>query len=591
MIKKLAYIFDKRQKRNTVIMLFITLIGSFIELLGVSAIMPLVSVVSDNSIIEKNPTYKMVGDILGIKDARTYVLYMAIFLIVVYVVKNMYLCMQYNLHYRFVYNNQQRLSLKLLDYYIHQDYLYHTATNVSILQRNIASDVNFCFDVVLNMLSFITESLTCIMLVIYLAVVDFASTMAIALALLVFLSLFILFFKRYSVKLGLKTREAGARQGKWLLQSFAGIKDIKVMNKEDFFIRNYGVESKICADYRRKQSFTSILPKPIMETVCISGLLVTMVAKVYFGGNMAEFVPILSVFAIAAFRMMPSINRLSGCYSAIMYGKTAVEGVYQDVLELRANEKAREIEENDDYEFNIKSEITVDNLTFRYPTGDEDVITNASFSIPKLKSVALVGPSGAGKSTMADILLGILSPNSGQVKVDGVNIADHMRAWHRKIGYIPQVIYLMDDTIRANVAFGVPEDQIDDERVWQALKEAQLDEFVREQPEGLNSEVGDRGVRISGGQRQRIGIARALYNNPEVLVLDEATSALDNETETAVMEAIDALHGSRTMVIIAHRLTTIRNCDYIYEVKDKTVVLKDKTLILSGIEMPQENNK
>lgn len=583
MIKKISYIFDARQKRNVVILLFITVIGSFIELLGVSAIMPLVSVVSDNSIIETNPNYKMLGDLLGIHDARTYVLYMAIFLIFVYVVKNMYICMQYNIQYRFVYNNQQKLSLQMLDYYIHQNYLYHTSTNVSVLQRNIASDVNFCFDVVLNMLSFTNEALACIVLVTYLAIVDFTSTMAIAVLLMVFLIFFILFFKRYSVRLGEKTRQAGATQGKWLLQSFAGIKDIKVMNKEQYFTENYGIESKKYADVRRKQSFASILPKPIMETVCITGLLVTMVTKIYFGGEMSEFVPILSVFAIAAFRMMPSINRLSGCYSAIMYGKTAVDGVYEDVKELRANKVIRELEDKDDYEFNIKNEISVENLTFKYPAGDENVLTDASFTIPRLQSTALVGPSGAGKSTMADILLGVLTPDSGSIKVDDVNIADHMKAWHRKIGYIPQVIYLMDDTIRANVAFGVPEDEIDDERVWQALKEAQLDEFVREQPDGLNSEVGDRGVRISGGQRQRIGIARALYTNPEVLVLDEATSALDNETETAVMEAIDALHGSRTMVIIAHRLTTIRNCDNIYEVKDQKVTLKDKAEVLKGI--------
>lgn len=579
MLKKILYIFNRRQKRNTVILLFLMLIGSVIELLGVSAIMPLVTVVTDTSVIKTNPTYAKIGEILGISDAKTYVLTLAGILILVYIIKNAYVCVWYNLQYRFIYNNQRRLSLQLLDYYVHQDYLYHTSVNVSILQRNIGSDVTFCFDVILNMLSFANETLVCVVLVTYLAIVDFTSTMAMAVLLLIFLAIFVLFFRKYSVKLGKKEREAGAVQNKWMLQCFAGIKEIKVMNKEKFFLDNFGYYSQKSVDLRRKQNFSQMLPKPIMETVCICGLLVTMSVKIYFGGDMSQFVPILSVFAVAAFRMLPSINKLSGCVSAIMYGKSALESVYADVHEMRSNTKKWNEEDNDTYEFTMNEEIAVKNLSFKYPTGESNVLTNVSFRIPKLKSTALIGPSGAGKSTMADLLLGVMSPNEGTIEVDGVNIADHMKAWHRKIGYIPQVIYLMDDTIRANVAFGVSKEKIDDEKVWKALKEAQLDEFVRSNPEGLDAEVGDRGVRISGGQRQRIGIARALYADPDILVLDEATSALDTETETAVMEAIDALHGSRTMLIIAHRLSTIRNCDYIYEVKDGSINLKDKSEI------------
>jgi len=478
----------------------------------------------------------------------------------------------------------------MLDYYIHQDYLYHTSTNVSVLQRNIASDVNFFFDVILNILSFTNEATVCVVLVVYLAIVDVTSTLCMAGLMLGFLAAFVLFFRRYSVKLGARTRAAAAEQGKWLLQSFAGIKEIKVMNKEDYFVRNYDIQSFNYSEIRRKQSFATIIPKPVMESVCICGLLTIMSVRIYMGEDMAAFVPILSVFAIAAFRMLPSINRLSGCYSAIMYGKPALESVYKDVKEMNASKVVRIEAEEDSYEYDIKTGISVNNLTFKYPQGDTEVIKEASFVIPKLKSTAFVGPSGAGKSTMADLLLGVLTPEAGSIEVDGVDIKEHMQAWHRKIGYIPQVIYLMDDSIRANVAFGIPSEEIDDERVWKALKEAQLDEFVREQPDGLDSQVGDRGVRISGGQRQRIGIARALYTNPEVLVLDEATSALDNETETAVMEAIDALHGSRTMIIIAHRLTTIRNCDTIYEIKEGKVTLKDKAEVLESIMITGEDN-
>lgn len=581
MLKKIAYIFDKRQKRNVWILLVVMLIGSFVELLGVSAIMPLVSVVTDNNIINTDPKYKLIADIFNVHEPRKYVLLMAIFLIVVYIAKNLFICMQYNVQYRFIYNNQRNLAKKLFDFYIHQNYLYHTQTNVAILQRNLTNDVSFSFDVVLNMLYFANETIVCTILVGYLAIVDPISTFAIAGILLVFLAIFVLFFKRYSVRTGEKSRQSAAQMNKWMLQGFAGIKEIKVMNKEDYFVENYDGESKLFADLHRKQMFASAMPKPILESVCICGLLVVMAVRIYTGEDMSAFVPVLSVFAIAAFRMLPSINRLSGAYSAIMYGKTALESIYQDVREMNQKADIRENEDQDEYHFSLDTDIEINDLTFAYPEGEGNVIEEASVVIPKLKSTAIVGPSGAGKTTFADLLLGVLEPQNGQVWVDGANIYEHLRSWHKIIGYIPQVIYLMDDSIRANVAFGIPENEIDDARVWAALKEAQIDDFIREQPKGIYSEIGDRGVRISGGQRQRIGIARALYFDPPLLVLDEATSALDNETETAVMEAIDSLHGSRTMIIIAHRLTTIRNCDVIYEVCEGKVRRKNKEDVIS----------
>lgn len=591
MIKKTFVIFDKKQKRDTIILLFMTLIGSCMELLGVSAIMPLVSVITDNSVIEKNDKYALIANALNIRDAKTFVLVMAIFLIFVYVIKNVFICLQYHFQYKFIYDNQRKLSKQMLDHYIHQNYLYHTSTNVAVVQRNIASDVAACFDAILNMLFFTNEVVVVLVLIVYLAAVDIVSTLSMGGVLGVFLLAFILFFRRYSVRLGRITREKAVEQGQWTLQSFAGIKEIKVMNKEEYFINRFDSVSREYADLKRKQCFAAIIPKPIMESVCICGLLTVMAIRIYLGSDMTNFIPVLSVFAIAAFRMLPSINRLSGSYSSIMFGKPALISIHDAVVEMRNNEVVIETEENDDYEFDIKENISVNHLTFKYPSAEDNVIEDASFDIPRLKSIAFVGPSGAGKSTMADILLGVLTPDKGTIEVDGTDIHKHMKSWHKKIGYIPQVIYLMDDTIRANVAFGVPKEEIDDDKVWRALKEAQLDDFVRDNPLGLDAPVGDRGVRISGGQRQRIGIARALYTDPEFLVLDEATSALDTETETAVMEAIDALHGSRTMVIIAHRLSTIRNCDAIFEIKDKNVILRDKDDVLKGDDEDSKDNE
>lgn len=581
MLKKIAYIFDKRQKRNVGILMIVMLIGSFVELLGVSAIMPLVSVVTNNDIINTSPKYKLIADIFNVHEPRKYVLLMAIFLIVVYIAKNLFICMQYNVQFRFIFNNQRKLSIELFEFYINQSYLYHSQTNVAVLQRNLSNDVTFCFNVVLNMLYFVNESIVCLVLVAYLAVVDPISTFAIAGILFVFLMIFILFFKRYSVRVGEETRQSAVRMNKCLLQGFAGIKEIKVMNKEKYFVENYAGESKAYAELHRKQMFAAAMPKPILESVCICGLLVVMAVRIFSGEDMQTFVPILSVFAIAAFRMLPSINRLSGSYSAVMYGKTALDSVYEDVKEMNSKRDEKIRKEQDPYEFNLSTDIEIEEMEFAYPGGGSNVINGTSFVIPRLQSTALIGPSGAGKTTLADLILGVLEPQKGSIFVDGVNVYEHIKSWHKIIGYIPQVIYLMDDTIRANVAFGINAEDIDDKKVWKALKEAQLDEFVRGLPDGLNTEIGDRGVRLSGGQRQRIGIARALYFDPPLLVLDEATSSLDNETETAVMEAIDSLHGSRTMIIIAHRLTTIRNCDVIYEVCDGSVSEKDKRDVAS----------
>ena len=301
--------------------------------------------------------------------------------------------------------------------------------------------------------------------------------------------------------------------------------------------------------------------------VCISGILIYMAIRLFSGENTSLFIPVLSVFAVAAFRMMPSFNRVGGYLSNIMFNKASVDAVLKDLQDMEKLKKKKEKKSGIDMSFN--KEISVKDLCFKYPSRpDVTVLDGISFDIPAKKSVALVGSSGSGKTTLADIILGIYNPVSGSISADGKDIHKNVDAWHDIIAYIPQNIYLMDGTLRKNIAFGIPEDEIDDERIWEALKEAQLDEFVRQQPDGLNCYIGDRGVRLSGGQRQRIGIARALYTRPQLLVLDEATSALDGETESAVMDAIYRLNGSITMIIIAHRITTIKNCDIIYRIEN-----------------------
>ncbi len=582
MIKKISYVLDRKQKWNLVGLLIVIFIGAFVELLGVSMILPLVNVALTPEVINETWYLAMARDMMGFTEANQMLVFLATILIGIYVVKNLYITFMYNAQYRFIFENQRRLSVEMMNCYMHQKYLFHVSKNVAELQRNITNDVNGFFTVVLNALQFLAEISVCGVLIIYLLIKDGVTTIVVAALILIFLFFFAVVFKRVLVHKGEENRIANMYVTKWLLQSFSGIKEIKVINGEEYFIDNYDGHYRKVATLQRQQSMLTFMPKPIMETVCICGLLVAIIMKVTMDGtDLVSFIPTLTVFAVAAFRMLPSFNRITGYMGGMMYNIPAIESVYKDLVEIEAlmreqEEKEKSAEEPIDLQVSIHAE----HLSFKYPENDKWILKDASLTIPVNSSVAFIGASGAGKTTVADLLLGILEPQEGKITVDGKDIATHMQAWHKSIGYIPQTIYLMDDTIRANVAFGIPSEQIEEEKIWKALKEAQLDEFVRSLPEGLETEIGDRGVKLSGGQRQRIGIARALYRNPKVLILDEATSALDNDTEKEVMQAINNLHGTRTMVVIAHRLSTIEKCDYVYEVGNSKIVERDKREIL-----------
>ena len=332
----------------------------------------------------------------------------------------------------------------------------------------------------------------------------------------------------------------------------------------------------------------AIAPKYMVEAVCMTGLLVAIAIKLNFGQkDMEAFIPQLATFAVAAFRLLPAVGRINEHVANILYAVPSVDLIYNDLKEIEDYKKSKIQDETTEWHF--KDALHVKKVTYAYPNSEVNVL-NEECIIPKGKTVALIGSSGAGKTTLADIILGLLSPQRGKILVDDIDVFKNLNLWHKNIGYIPQVIYLSDDTIRNNVAFGVHEDKIDDEAVKTALKKAQLWEFIDTLPDGLDTIVGDRGVRLSGGQRQRIGIARALYHDPEILVLDEATSALDNETETAVMEAIESLQGSKTMLIIAHRLTTIRNADIIYEVGEGKVVERSKEYVFTELDGEDDDN-
>lgn len=580
MTRKLGYILDTRQKRKFAMLTVIILIGSFVELLGVAIINPIISVITDPQIIMSDEKYLRFGQILGISEVKEYILTLAVLLVIIYIFKNFYTAMEYYIQYKFVYDSEREVSVRMFRSYILQSYLYHTGKNVSELHRNISDDAQNCFTALLSIVQGFAEITVCLFLVCYLLIIDVVSTLSVLGILVAFFGFFFLTFKRYTVRTGDRLRDALVSRNKWILQAFGAIKEIKILNKENFFIKRYQQSYSDFSNARRKQSFLYSLPRPIIETVCISGFLLMMGIRIYLGEDPLNFASVMAVFLAAMFRMLPSFNKISVYFGNIMVYKPSIDALYHDLEEvdkLPATEDS--VGENIRFEEN---NIFIKSLYFKYPENEKYVLKDINLCIPRNKTIAFIGSSGAGKSTIADLIMGILSPTSGKIKFGDIDIHEHLYWWHRSIGYVPQQIYLLDDTIRNNIAFG--EEDTSDKLIWDALKQAHLDAFVSSHKDGLDMMVGERGIKLSGGQRQRVGIARALFFKPEIIIFDEATSALDNETEKAVMDSIEQLRGKHTLLIIAHRLTTVKNADFIYEVTDGTIVQRDKEWLKQEID-------
>ena len=578
MLKKLNYIFSKKDKIKIALLMVIVVAGSFLELLAVSVFSPFIDLIMDMDSLEKSDIMTFLYHRLHFGEVKDFLVFLAVGIIVIYIVKNVYIIAEKNVIYRFSYRVQRTMSTKLLKSYMREPYTFHLNKNISVLQRSMQEDTDQFTKGIIHSMEMVAEVCVCVAIGIYLFIESKSITVIIAGLLLLCLAVFSYISKKYSSAWGREGQQYKSKIYQWMNQSLGGIKEIKVLNREDSFIRHYDGYFAGYVRVLRLNRLIGVIPKYIIEMVCMTGLLLAVIFKIFYGQkNLEEFVPQLAVFAVAAFRLLPSVGKINEHLSAVLYALPSLNLIYNDLQEVDKLEIVKQ-EKDDDWKFQDKLEIK--NVTYAYPDGDVNVIEHANFTIKRGTTVAFVGASGAGKSTMVDILLGLLAPQYGKIYADGMNVYKNLPTWQKEIGYIPQAIYLSDDTIRNNVAFGVEEQEIDEQAVVHALQQAQLYDFVESLPEGLDTYVGDRGVRLSGGQRQRIGIARALYHNPEVLVLDEATSALDNDTETAVMDAIEKLQGHKTILIIAHRLTTIRNADVIYEVGNGKVERKEKQEVL-----------
>lgn len=570
-LHELNYVFNKKQKFRLFILFIVMLAGTALEVVGVTAILPLIEAMTNPQTILEKLYFSYFYNAFHFRNTDDFMMVICLGVIAVYLVKNIYIMLQNDLQYRFVFNNQVRIAYRIMRAYMAQPYLFHAQHNSTELMRTVINDTQIFFRAVLSGIQLLTELCVCAALLAFLFIVDSFITLSIIILFSIFMILYMRVYKKNLKRQGELTRNYNADMAKYSLQAFGGIKETQILNRESFFINKFNYVSEKYALSQRRYNWMIALPKPAMEFLCVGGLLGVVALRLKMGVDMETFVTKLSAFAVAAFRMLPSVNKITANLGSIVFSGPSVDAIYED---LKAVE---DISFNDDIcsgkseKLEINKEIIVKNLDFRYPNSTEYVLKNVNISIPKNKSVAFIGPSGAGKTTLADIILGVMKPTAGTVEADGVNVHDNLYRWHQSLGYIPQTIYLTDDTLKNNIAFGIMEEDIDEERLWNAVEMAQLKDFVESLPDMLETVVGEGGMRLSGGQRQRIGIARALYNNPEVLVLDEATSALDNDTESAVMEAVEHLSGNVTLIIIAHRLSTIKNCDYVYQVKDGKV--------------------
>lgn len=567
--KKLNYILDKKQKINIVVLAVMIFIGGILETLSISAMLPVVWVIIDAESVQNNKYCQWIMQLLHIQNMQGFIIMLLVALMIMYVLKNAYLLLLTSEQNRFISVNRNKLISQVLREFLNRPYEFYLDADIPTVFRLTDSDIPNVFGILMAIISLASEVVVFVLICGVLIVTDWKLVLV-----LIFISgiVTLVLFKVLKPKLnslGMTNQAIQSRIAKWRIQAIYGIKDVKVLHRESFFADNYESNGKIGAKLNQKYAIINALPRILIETIFMVSILGYLVVCVALGDDMTQMLPTLTAFGLAAVRLLPCVNRINTYLTDISYFRPCLDYVYENMnineISKKTNQTLLPVDETKTMQ--LRNKIELKDIVYAYPNTDTLIFNHADMEIPYGKSIGIMGPSGAGKSTIVDILLGLLKVHEGQILCDGDNVFDNYPAWLAQIGYIPQSIYLVDEPIRNNIAFGIADDEIDDDRIWQVLEEAQLKEFIQTLPEGLDTAIGDRGVRLSGGQRQRLGIARALYHNPEILVFDEATSALDNETEAAVMEAINSFHGKKTMVIIAHRLNTIEKCDMIYKVE------------------------
>lgn len=574
------YILTKKQKRTCIGLFGIVLLGALLETLGVSIIMPFIEAITDPETLAKKWYIAPFVEFMNITDLSVLIVWISVAIIIFYVIKNSYLIyVAYSLA-RFRAGLQEELSTKMLQAYMKRPYTYFVDNNSSNIIAGIDGYIDGVYLIIENIFNIMKNLLTVFMIGAFLMFKD--AFMAIGILSFVGgISVVVMFFFKNKLKdMGGDQIRARVKVQQYAYQAVNGIKDIKVLQRMDSFLNVYKQAYEEKRRIEIKKATINEVPARIIEAVCIGGIIGTVCIRASMSTDMGGFIATLGVFAVAVFKVYPAFSAVVAGVNSTVFYRYCLDNTYKNL---------REVEQYENYlksykEYNIKREekkdicfektLQIKDIYWKYNDKVGNILKGVNITVNKGEAVGIIGESGSGKSTLVDVILGLLQPQQGKVLLDNRDVYTDLKGWSKLIGYVPQAVFLVDGSVRENVAFGLSAEEIDDKKIWVALEQAQLRKFVEALPDKLNTEVGERGVKFSGGQRQRIAIARALYYNPEILVLDEATSALDNETETAVMEAIETLQGKKTLLIVAHRLTTISKCDKVFEIRDGVAIQK-----------------
>lgn len=565
-IKKLWSLLTAGERASAVGLVGLMLVSMVLEMLGLGLVVPALGALSSDVPLDVHPALSKWLAWLGSPSQSALILGGLLVLLSIYAFKAVFLLFASWRQLRFVAEFQDRLSRQLFGVYLTQPWTFHLQRNSSSLIRTL-SDVTILANTVTAMLGSLAELL--VVLGIMALFLWFEPVGALVVAIVLGAATWLLDrLTRKRLTYWGKMVQHHAGQGyKHMYQGLHGAKDVKVLGCEKDFVDQFAQHRSAHVRMLSRQGFVGQIPRLWFELLAVASLCLLTAVMVWQGKSTQSMIPTLGLFAAGAFRLLPSVNRLSYSLQNLRFTQAIIDVVQAELALGQATPPSRR-----GTPLPFKESISLESVSYRYPSAHTQAVTDVSLKVPHGSAIGLVGGSGAGKSTLVDIILGLLDPTSGRVTVDGVDITSNIRGWQDQVGYVPQAIFLCDDTLRRNVAFGVPDGKIDDAAVRRAIRAAQLEEFVTQLPEGLETTVGERGLKLSGGQRQRIGIARALYHDPQVLVLDEATSALDTETEKGVMEAVNALHGAKTLIIIAHRLTTVAHCDLLYRLENGRIV-------------------
>lgn len=568
MIKKLLNLLPPGDKLKLALLILLMLIGAALEVIGIGMLPAFVAIVATPERVLEIERLAAIWELLDIRGGGDLLLYGAILLIAVFFIKNTYLIAYYYIETRFIHNRYGRISSRLYEVYMRAPYVFHLKRNTSELLRNVTQETSYLLKRVMTpLLKIVKDAVLISAIFLFLVYIEPVITLGAMLFLGGSGFLFMRILKKKIRYYGKQAQQDRRNMIQDVNEGLGGFKDVTVLNRQDTFISRFTTHVKRYAKSQVFRTLANKSTKPVMETIAVSGMLFIAVMLYIQGRGLEVVVPILTLFGAATIRLMPAIQEMVKAINDLRYYKFSVDPIHRDIRDLEPERHFRKQKEEKPLVFN--DTLTCDNVGYSYPDSEKTAVQKLSLTIPKGSVVGFVGASGAGKTTLVDMLLGLLEPQQGIILVDGkVNIYENTSAWQKKVGYIPQFIYLCDDSLRANIAFGVPENEVNEDQLKDAIKAAQLTELVERLSNGMDTVIGERGVLLSGGQRQRIGIARALYHNPEVLIMDEATSALDNVTEKYVIEAIERLRGERTIIMIAHRLTTVQNCDTLFIMKD-----------------------